>query len=75
MAGNKIGGQKTRDKNLAKDPDFYKTMGALGGKKSRTGGFASKKVDTDGLTGQERARLQGAKGGRISRRTKNKKAE
>lgn len=31
MSGNKVGGMKTRDINLAKDLNFYKKIGALGG--------------------------------------------
>lgn len=70
MAGNRIGGLKAKAKNLAKDPDFYKKLGAKGGKASTTGGFASIEVGDDGLTGRERARIAGKKGGHISRRTK-----
>ena len=44
-----------------------------GGKKGKTGGFASDKKGADGLSGRERARLAGAKGGRISRRVKTSK--
>lgn len=44
-------------------------IGAKGGKLSTTGGFASDKVGADGLTGRQRARIAGAKGGSISRRT------
>lgn len=40
----------------------------MGGKSSTTGGFASEKIGKDGLTGLERAKLVGAKGGRKSRR-------
>jgi hypothetical protein len=40
------------------------------GRKPR--GFASDAVGADGLTGKERASIAGAKGGRISRRTKAK---
>jgi hypothetical protein len=47
-----------------------KRIGAMGGSRSRNGGFASKKVGRDGLTGRERAREYGAIGGRISRRPK-----
>lgn len=68
MAGTKIGGQKARDKNLARDPDFYRNIGRRGGENGHIGGFASDKVGKDGLTGRERARLAGAKGGRKSRR-------
>ena len=45
-------------------------IGSRGGKASNTGGFASKKVSSDGLTGQQRAVKFGAVGGRISRRGK-----
>lgn len=44
-------------------------IGARGGRNSHNGGYASEKVGADGLTGRERARVAGAKGGRISRRT------
>ena len=64
MAGTKIGGQKAAAKNKAKDPSFYARIGALGGKKGKTGGFAA------GEAGRERARKYGAIGGRVSRRTK-----
>ena len=49
--------------------DFYKRIGAKGGSRSTNGGFASTKVGKDGLTGHERAKLAGKKGGTISRRT------
>ena len=68
MAGNKLGGQKAAAKNLARDPNFYAKIGARGGKNGKTGGFASNRIGDDGLTGIERARIAGAKGGRISRR-------
>lgn len=32
MSGNTIGGQKARDKFLARDPDYYSKLGAKGGK-------------------------------------------
>lgn len=58
MAGNKEGGIKARDANLARDPDFYKKMGEVGGKaKSPTKGFGS--WDRDKLA--EMARLNGKK--------------
>lgn len=44
--------------------------GAIGGHRGHTGGFASNVIGEDGLTGFERAKIAGAKGGRISRRTK-----
>lgn len=53
-------------------PDFYKRIGAKGGSNGKgpgyKGGFASNEVGEDGLTGRERAKLAGAKGGAISRR-------
>lgn len=71
MAGTKIGGVKAGITNKAKyGPDFYAKIGAKGGKLGKTGGFASEIKGTDGLTGRERARLAGSKGGIISKRTK-----
>lgn len=71
MAGNAKGGAAAAQTNIKKyGPDFYARIGAMGGKKGRTGGFASSKVGQDGLTGRERAAKAGAVGGRISRRTK-----
>lgn len=65
------GGQKVRETNYAKyGRDFYQRIGAMGGKKGRTGGFASSKVGEDGLTGKQRASIVGAIGGRKSKRTK-----
>ena len=34
IAGTRIGGLKTREANLKKDPDFYKKLGRKGGKKT-----------------------------------------
>ena len=41
-----------------------------GGRKGRSGGYASEKVDANGMTGRDRARYWGVVGGRISKRTK-----
>lgn len=65
MSGNKIGGQKARDKNYKlHGKDFYKRIGAIGGHNGRgpdyKGGFAAN---------PELARIAGAKGGKKSRRT------
>lgn len=69
MSGTKAGGLKARERNLEKyGPDFYKRIGAKGGRNGKTGGFASDVVGDDGLTGKERAKIAGAKGGKISRR-------
>lgn len=62
MAGTKAGGKAAAATNKAKyGPDFYAKIGAQGGKKGRTGGF---------FADRELARIAGAKGGRISRRSK-----
>ena len=71
MAGTKNGGKKAAATNMRKyGPNFYARIGARGGRVSSTGGFASEKKGEDGLTGPERARIAGAKGGSISRRGK-----
>lgn len=62
MAGTKLGGKAAASTNKAKyGADFYAKIGAMGGKKGKTGGF---------YANRELARKAGAKGGRISRRTK-----
>lgn len=70
VSGNSRGGKLAAAKNLARDPDFYRRIGARGGKKGRTGGFASQEVGEDGLTGPQRARVVGKIGGAVSRRGK-----
>jgi general stress protein YciG len=65
MAGTVHGGKTAAATNKAKyGKDFYARIGAMGGKKGTTGGFAANR---------ELARIAGAKGGRISRRTKTTK--
>lgn len=59
MAGTKIGGQRAAAKNLAKDPDFYKKIGKIGGANSKTGGFYGDKT---------RAAIIGKVGGSRSKR-------
>ena len=62
MAGTKAGGKAAAATNKAKyGADFYARIGKEGGHKGHTGGF---------FANRELARLAGAKGGRISRRTK-----
>lgn len=61
MAGTKQGGLNAAATNKRiHGEDFYVRIGALGGKKSRTGGF---------YANRELARIAGAKGGRVSKRT------
>ena len=55
------GGLKAAAKNKAADPDFYRKRGAVGGRACVPKGFA---------INRELARQAGAKGGRISKRTK-----
>ena len=57
MAGTREGGLKARAANLARDPDFYRNIGRIGGRNGHTGGFAAN---------PELARIAGAKGGRAS---------
>ena len=71
MSGTLAGGKAAAETNKKKfGSDFYKQIGALGGRKGRTGGFASSFVGTDGLTGRERAKKAGRIGGLKSKRTK-----
>jgi general stress protein YciG len=63
MAGTPLGGRKAAAKNKELyGPDFYKEIGAKGGKKGRTGGFAANR---------ELAREAGRIGGLKSRRGKS----
>ncbi|PLS81988.1 hypothetical protein CYG49_00500 [Candidatus Saccharibacteria bacterium] len=62
MAGTEEGGKAAAKTNRARHgADFYARIGAKGGKKGTTGGF---------FANRELARIAGAKGGTISRRTK-----
>lgn len=64
------GGLKAKATNLKRfGPDFYREIGRKGGKNGHTGGFASFVVGSDGMTGYQRARVAGARGGKRSRRT------
>ena len=66
MAGTKDGGKAAAETNKKKyGTDFYAKIGAKGGRKGRTGGF---------FANRDLARAAGAKGGRISRRTKKVEA-
>lgn len=62
MAGTQNGGKAAAATNKQKyGKDFYARIGAMGGKNGHTGGF---------YANRDLARAAGAKGGRISRRTK-----
>ena len=62
MSGTKAGAAKAAKTNMRRyGKDFYSRIGSKGGKNSRTGGF---------YANRELARKAGAKGGKISRRTK-----
>lgn len=69
MSGTADGGKKASLTNKKKyGRDFYARIGAKGGRNGVTGGFASNKVGKDGLTGLERAKIAGRKGGKLSKR-------
>lgn len=69
MSGTKAGGLKARKTNLKRyGKNYYKIIGAEGGRSSNTGGFASQKIDKHGLTGHQRAVICGRLGGQKSRR-------
>lgn len=62
MAGTASGGRLAATKNKKRDPDFYRRIGAMGGRAGHTGGFAA------GKAGRERASFYGAIGGSRSKR-------
>jgi len=65
MAGNVSGGQKAARTNMRKHgKDFYRRIGAMGGRNGHTGGF---------YADRELASTAGKKGGTISRRGKAKR--
>ena len=72
MSGTRAGGLKAREKNLTKNPNFYKEIGSRGGSRGTTGGFASDVIGDDGLTGRQRASVAGYKGGVKSKRRSKK---
>jgi hypothetical protein len=66
MSGTSEGGRKTRDRLTAKDPDFYRKIGAKGGKNGRRTGF---------FLNRELARIAGKKGGLATARKRLNKPE
>lgn len=65
MPGTKEGGLKARDRNLARDPEFYKRIGRLGGK-------APNKTPKGFAANRELASSAGKIGGAISKRGSKK---
>jgi hypothetical protein len=62
MSGTKAGGKAAAATNKKKyGASFYAEIGSKGGKRGHTGGF---------YVNRELARIAGARGGRISRRSK-----
>lgn len=60
MVGNRAGGLKAAKTNYEKyGEDFYRLMGAKGGRNGHTGGFAAN---------PELAKIAGRKGGKVSKR-------
>lgn len=76
MAGTKEGGAKTKATLKRRYGEgYYGKIGAIGGHKSRTGGFASEEIGSDGLTGKQRASVAGKRGGQtMAERKKAAKA-
>ena len=69
MSGTLEGWRKAAATNKAKyGKEFYANIGRKGGHNGHKGGFAAETVGKDGLTGPERAKLAGRKGGTISKR-------
>lgn len=74
MPGTKEGAKIAAKTNTTRyGKNFYRIIGSMGGKNGTTGGFGSKLVGKDGLTGKERALVAGATGGKISRRGPSKR--
>lgn len=77
MAGTVAGGKAAAETNKRNDPNFYARIGAMGGAKSNTGGFATRancngSCDLNHILGSphRKAQCAGYKGGQISRRSK-----
>lgn len=74
MPGNRAGGLKAAATNKHRyGENWYARIGRIGGQNGNTGGFAAEEPGKDGLTGAERAKIAGAKGGHISKRGPAKK--
>ncbi len=71
MSGSVAGGLKARDKNLAKDPDFYRKIALQSQESWKANGRKPRGFAYD----PELARIAGTKGGTISRRRPGVKVE
>lgn len=64
MSGTPEGARKRIEKlKELHGPDYFKVQTSHAGKHTKRGGFASEKVGKDGLTGRQRAKIAGRKGG------------
>ncbi len=78
MSGTKNGWIKTKRSLIEKYgseeawKEHLRSIASIGGANGHTGGFSSTSVDSNGLTGSERARIYGRIGGQISRRKPRK---
>lgn len=72
MAGTKEGGKHAAETNRRiHGEDFYARIGAMGGRKGKTGGFFSSRCNCDYAPDEHKtAECAGYKGGVKSRRTK-----
>lgn len=74
MAGTKAGGMKAKAKNLAKDPNFYSKIGKKGAD-AYMQQPKSERLPRGFAADPAAAKIHGAKGGSVSRRTNIKNGE
>jgi len=75
VSGTRAGGLRAAEKNLKKDPNFYKKIGAIGGANGKTGGFAARThCACEAFNWQPHITAQciGKRGGRVSKRKSKK---
>lgn len=70
MSGNAIGGKKTAQANLAKNPNYYSDIGKIGGKSGKAEGT----IKGFATMSSEKRLLAGRKGGLTSRKGRAVKA-
>ncbi len=73
MSGTRTGGVKSAEtiKKLYGN-NYYINLGKLGGKAQVAKGYATEKVDKNGLTGPQRAKVYGSIAGQLSHRKPRK---